>query len=43
MTWRYIHNFSTNSVALVLSSTAYDEKDYIADYKEFIELTKKQP
>ena len=42
MTWRYIHNFSTNSVALVLSSTAYDEKDYIADYNEFIKLLKEQ-
>ena len=29
LTWRHIENFSTNSLALVLSSTAYDEKDYI--------------
>lgn len=31
MTWRRIDNFSTNSVALVLSSTSYDESDYIRD------------
>ncbi len=32
MTWRGIDNFSTNSVALVLSSTLYDPNDYIRDY-----------
>lgn len=31
MTWRRIDNFSTNSVALVLSSTPYDEADYIRE------------
>lgn len=31
MTWRRIDNFSTNSVALVLSSTNYDERDYLRD------------
>ena len=35
MTWRYINNFSTNSVALVLSSTYFDEDDYIVDFEEF--------
>lgn len=35
MMWRYINNFSTNSVALVLSSTAYDPDDYIEDFEEF--------
>ena len=38
MTWRHINNFSTNSVALVLSSTLYDEKDYIEDFDEFLAL-----
>lgn len=33
--WRTMTNFSTNSLALVLSSTEYDEYDYISDYKEF--------
>ena len=36
MTWRYIDNFSTNSLAYVLSSTLYDEADYIRDYDEFL-------
>ena len=35
MTWRSINNFSTNSVALVLSSTIYDPEDYIEDFDEF--------
>ncbi len=38
MTWRHIDNFSTNSVALVLSSTAYDESDYITDFEQFVKL-----
>ncbi len=33
--WREMKNFSTNSVAFVLSSIPYDEKDYIRDYEEF--------
>jgi len=38
MTWRYMDNFSTNSVALVLSSTMYDDADYITDMDEFKRL-----
>ncbi len=34
--WREMENFSTNSLALVLSSTKYDVKDYIRDYNEFL-------
>lgn len=34
-TWRRMTNFLTNSLALVLSSTEYDERDYIEDYEEF--------
>lgn len=33
--WREMENFSTNSLALVLSSTKYDVNDYIRDYDEF--------
>lgn len=33
--WREMDNFSTNSLALVLSSTQYDENDYIHEYSEF--------
>ena len=38
MTWRAIDNFSTNSVALVLSSTHYDSSDYIEDFNQFLKL-----
>lgn len=34
--WREMENFSTNSLALVLSSTKYDANDYIRDYGEFL-------
>lgn len=33
--WREMNNFSTNSLALVLSSIKYDVNDYIRDYDEF--------
>lgn len=33
--WRELTNFSTNSLALVLSSTEYSEEDYIRDYEQF--------
>ena len=36
--WRQMRNFSTNSLALVLSSTKYSEGDYIRDYQEFLKL-----
>lgn len=38
--WRMMTNFSTNSLALVLSSTEYDENDYIIDYVKFIKWKK---
>lgn len=38
--WRTMKNFSTNSLALVLSSTVYDKDDYIMDYEEFKAWTK---
>lgn len=34
--WRQMQNFSTNSLALVLSSTHFNVDDYIFDYKEFL-------
>lgn len=36
--WREMDNFSTNSLALVLSSTKYDVNDYIRDYDEFLKF-----
>ena len=38
--WREMDNFSTNSIALILSSTKYDARDYIRDYNEFLNLKK---
>jgi dTDP-4-dehydrorhamnose 3,5-epimerase-like enzyme len=38
--WRQMKNFSTNSLALILSSTLYDKTDYIYDYEEFTRFVK---
>jgi len=38
LNWRQIENFSTNSLAFVLSSTIYDENDYIRDLSLFNEI-----
>ncbi len=40
MMWRGLENFSTNSVALILASDAYDELDYIRDFELFIQEKK---
>ena len=39
--WRRMENFSTNALAVVLSSTKYEESDYIRDYDEFLKLRDK--
>lgn len=36
--WREMENFSTNSLALILSSTKYDKDDYVYDYEVFKNL-----
>lgn len=33
--WRQMSNFSTNALALVLSSTEFDEKDYIINFEMY--------
>jgi dTDP-4-dehydrorhamnose 3,5-epimerase-like enzyme len=38
MIWREILNFSTNSLALIVSSTHYSDSDYIRDYNDFQKL-----
>lgn len=40
--WREMNNFSTNSLALVLGSTPYEESDYIYDYNEFKEYIRNE-
>jgi len=42
--WRQMENFSTNAVALALSSTHYDINDYIRnheDYQQWLKTSKK--
>lgn len=34
-TWRSLDNFSTNSVAMVLSSTLYSPDDYIENFSDY--------
>ena len=36
--WREMDNFSTNSLAMILSSTDYNANDYVRDYDEFLKL-----
>jgi hypothetical protein len=38
MIWRELLNFSTNSLALIVSSINYSETDYIRNYNEFQKL-----
>jgi dTDP-4-dehydrorhamnose 3,5-epimerase-like enzyme len=38
--WRQMQNFSTNSLALVLCSTLFDENDYIREYQSFLDFRK---
>ena len=33
--WRTLENFSTNALALVVSSTTFDDNDYIRDFEYF--------
>lgn len=35
MFWRRIENFSTNSLALIVSDRLYDDNDYIRDFEQF--------
>ena len=36
MMWRYLDNFSSGSVCMVLASNYYEASDYYRDYDEFI-------
>ncbi len=36
MMWRYLDNFSSGAVCMVLASSKYDEADYIRDYDQFM-------
>jgi len=36
--WRRLENFSTNSLALIVSNIGYNSQDYIRDFNEFKKL-----
>ncbi|WP_262148675.1 sugar 3,4-ketoisomerase [Chryseobacterium foetidum] len=38
MYWRRLENFSTNSLALIVSDKKYDEGDYIRNFEQFKKL-----
>ena len=38
MYWRRLENFSTNSLALIVSDKPYNENDYIRNFEEFKNL-----
>jgi hypothetical protein len=40
--WRFLSNFSSGSVCLVLASLPYDEADYYRDYAKFIEAVRQR-
>lgn len=40
--WRTLKDFSSGAVVLVIASEYFDEKEYIRDYAEFLELQKKK-
>lgn len=40
MMWRYLDNFSSGAVCMVLASSRYSESDYIRDYDEFMAAAK---
>ena len=40
MIWRYIDNFSSGSVCMVLASDFFDESDYYREYADFLEAVR---
>jgi dTDP-4-dehydrorhamnose 3,5-epimerase-like enzyme len=36
--WRQMENFSTNSLAMIISSTNFSEEDYIRKYNDYLEF-----
>jgi dTDP-4-dehydrorhamnose 3,5-epimerase-like enzyme len=41
MLWRSLENFSTNALAITLSSSVFDASDYIRDFNKFKQLASK--
>lgn len=40
--WRQMRNFSTNSLALIVTDTDYSEEDYIRNFDDFTKFTKEK-
>lgn len=40
LVFRRLENFSTNSLALILASTPFNENDYIRDFEKFLTIVK---
>lgn len=40
--WRHMENFATNTLALVVSSTSFEETDYIRNKDEFLKLKRNE-
>jgi hypothetical protein len=40
MIWRYLDNFSSGAVCMVLASENFDESDYIRDHQSFLSAIK---
>lgn len=40
--WRTLDNFASGSVCMVLTSTPYDESDYVREFDEFLALAEKK-
>ncbi len=40
MMWRYLDNFSSGAVCMVLASRHFDADDYIRDYEEFCRVAR---
>jgi hypothetical protein len=42
MYWRRLENFSTNSLALIVSDKSYSENDYIRDFEQYMLIQNKK-
>lgn len=40
MVWKEMYDFSSDSVLLVLTNTYFDAKEYIRDYKKYLDIVK---
>jgi hypothetical protein len=41
--WRYLYNFSSGSICLVLVSEVFEEDDYMRDYEEYLKYKNDPP